>query len=79
MSEVAEKLKAAILELSLEERLEMLAALMDSLPAPPGAVSEDDPEFDTTLQRRIEEMDNSRVKGVPAEEVMERLRKKYAK
>jgi putative addiction module component (TIGR02574 family) len=79
MSEAAEKLKTALLELPEADRWELLGTLFDSLPVPPGTMSEDDPSFDAMLQRRIEEMDSGKVKGVPAEELMERLRQKYAK
>ncbi|AMV24288.1 Putative addiction module component [Gemmata sp. SH-PL17] len=78
MSEDTEKLKTALLELPETERWELLGTLFDSLPTV-STVSEDDPEFDAMLRRRIEEMDSGRVKGVPANEVMERLRAKYAK
>lgn len=79
MSEAAEKLKAALLELPLAERLEVIDFLRGTLPYPPDAPSEGDTEFDAALQRRIDELDSGKVKGVPAEEVLERLRKKYAK
>ncbi|MBP3959753.1 addiction module protein [Gemmata sp. G18] len=77
MSEAAEKLKTAILELPLAERLEVMDALAASLP--PDDVTEDNTAFDAVLQRRAEDLDSGRVKGVPANEVMERLRAKYAK
>ena len=79
MSESAEKLKSALLELPLEERLEIAGLLYASLPPPAGVISEGDPGFDEILQRRIEELKTGKVAGVPAEEVMERLHKKYAK
>ena len=74
MSEAAEKLKTALLELPLAERLEVMDALAASLPP-----EETDDAFDALLRRRIEDLDSGRVKGVPAEEVMERLRRKYAR
>lgn len=79
MSETAEKLKASLLELSEVERLELANFLYDSLPLPPGVMSSDDPTFDTMLQRRIDEMESGKVVGIPAEQVMKRLREKYAK
>jgi putative addiction module component (TIGR02574 family) len=79
MSEAAEKLKTALLELPEADRWEVLGALLDSLPVPPGVPTEDDPDFDAMLHRRIDELDRGLVKGIPAEELMERLRQKYAK
>ena len=78
MSEAAEKLKTALLELPVAERLEIADFLYESVP-PPGGLVEGTPEFDAMLQRRLEEMESGKVKSVPAEEVLERLRKKYAK
>jgi len=77
MSEAAEKLKAALLELPVEERLEIADFLYASVPTPPGVMSEDDPNFEAVLNRRIAELDSGKVKGTPAEEVMARLREKY--
>jgi len=62
-----------------EERLEIAEFLYASLPAAPSVLSEDDSEFHATLQRRMEEMESDKVQGVPAQEVLERLRKKFAK
>lgn len=78
MSESVEKLKAALLELPEAERLAIADFLYASLP-PPGVLSADDPEFDALLDRRLADLESGRVKGVPAEEVMARLRKKYAR
>jgi putative addiction module component (TIGR02574 family) len=72
MGEAVAKLLPALLELSVDERLEAMDALAASLPA------EEEAAFDATLQRRIGELDSGKVQGVPAEEVLERLRKKYA-
>ena len=78
MSEAAEKLKAALMELPLDEQFEVVDAVYQNLPKPPGVMSEDDPGFDEMLDRRREEMRSGKVTGIPAEELMERLRKKYA-
>ena len=78
MSEAAEKLKAALLELPLDEQFELVDAVYQNLPNPPGVMSDDDPGLDAMLDRRRGEMLSGKVKGIPAEEVMERLRKKYA-
>ena len=79
MSEAAEKLKTALLELPVAERLEMMDFLYESLPTPPGGLQEGTSEFDAMLQRRAEELESGKVRGVPAEVVLERLRKKYMK
>ena len=77
MTDTVEKLKPAILALSEPERWELIAALFESLPKPPGVLSEDDPDFDSMLKRRLDELDSGKVKGVPAEQVMQRIREKY--
>lgn len=79
MSEAAEKLMADLLKLPESERLEIADLIYASLPPPPGVASEDDPIFDAMLRRRIEDLETGRVVGIPAEQVMQRLREKYAK
>lgn len=79
MSEAVAKLLPALLELPVSDRLEVMDALAASLQPRAGAAAEGTAEFDAMLQRRIEDLDSGRVKGVPAEEVLERLRKKFAK
>jgi putative addiction module component (TIGR02574 family) len=79
MSEATTQLIPTLLALPVEERLEVIDALVSSLPSPPSKFEEGTPEFDAMLQRRLEDLESGRVKGVPAEEVLERLRKKYAK
>lgn len=76
MSDDAEKLKAAVLDLPEADRWDLLGALMDSLPKPPGVMSEGDPGFDAMLDRRLAEYESGRVKAIPAEEVFRRLREK---
>lgn len=77
MSEQTAQLLPTLLALPVADRLELLDALSASL-APPRGSSDADPDFDATLDRRLADMESGRVKGVPAEEVLERLRKKYA-
>ena len=79
MSEAAAQLIPALLALPVGERLAVMDAIAASLPSPPSQLAEGTPEFDAMLQRRIEELESGKVKGVPAEEVLERLRRKYAK
>ena len=78
MSEAAEKLKARLLELPEDERIELANFLFDSVPYPAEKPIED-AEFDAMLQRRIEELETGKVVGVPAEQVMNRLREKFSK
>mgnify|MGYP000918992491 CR=1 FL=1 len=77
MSETAERVKADLLALPVAEQLELLVALEDALPPPPGGAAPGTAEFDAMLARRIDELRTGKVKGVPAEEVMARLRAKY--
>ena len=77
MSDAADKLKAALLELPLAERLDIADFIYETLPAPSSGLVEGTPEFDAMLGRRLADIESGRVKAVPAEEVMERLRRKY--
>jgi putative addiction module component (TIGR02574 family) len=76
MSENAEKLKAALLELPIEERLELADFLYATLPPPPGAMCEGDPGFDEMLDQRLRDYESGKVKGVPADEFFRKLREK---
>lgn len=77
MSDAAEKLKAALLELPVRERLEVADFLYESVAPPPGSPAVGTPEFDAMLERRRADHESGRVKAVPAEQVMDRLRAKY--
>jgi putative addiction module component (TIGR02574 family) len=79
MSETAERLKASLLELPEVDRLELANFLYDSLPPAPGVLDADDTGFDAVLQRRLDDLESGKVVGIPAEQVMKRLREKYAK
>lgn len=79
MSERAKTLMAALMELPEAERLAIAEAIYDSLPCSPGVPSEDDPNFDAILEKRVDDIRSGRVVGKPVEEVMARLRDKYAK
>jgi putative addiction module component (TIGR02574 family) len=74
MSETATKLIAAVLELPADERVAVKQALELSL-----AADEPDAEFDATIAERVAEIRSGKVVGVPGDEFMERLRKKYQK
>jgi putative addiction module component (TIGR02574 family) len=78
MSDAAEKLKAQLLELSVEDRAELTSVLVASL---------EDGEFedratveaawDVELTQRLEEIKSGKVQGIPATEVLEEMRRKY--
>lgn len=74
MSPTVEKYKADLMQLGEEEREELLPFLADSLNGEPVEI---DPELAATLRRRVEELRSGKVKGIPGEEVMERMRKKF--
>ena len=76
MSEAAENLKAALLELPIAERLEMMDALVASLPSPPSKFAEGTPEFDAELDRRRAEHESGTDPGVLAEDFFRELREK---
>lgn len=78
MSEAAEKVLFALLELPLDERMEVVDIVYANLPKPPGVMSDDDPELDAILDRRREEMLSGKVKGIPAEEFFRTLREERA-
>lgn len=77
MSEATKQLIAAVLELPEAERLAVVDAVYESLPKPPG-LSEDDPDFDAIIQRRLEDLESGRVVGIDGEEFFKRLREKRA-
>lgn len=76
MSEVAEKLKAAMLVLPVRERLEVIDALVASLPSPPSKFVEGTPEFDAELDRRRAEFESGADPGTLAEDFFRELREK---
>ena len=76
MSEAAEKLKTALLELPLAERLAMMDALAASLPAPASEFAEGTPEFDAELDRRRAEHESGADPGVLASDFFRELREK---
>lgn len=73
MSETAEKLKAALLELPIGERLAIADFLYESVPPPPG-LRVGTPEFDAELDRRLAELESGADPGIPAEEFFRKLR-----
>ena len=76
MSEAAEKLKTALLELPIAERLEMVDVIVASLAGPPSKFAEGTPEFDTELDRRRAEHESGTDRGVSAADFFRELREK---
>jgi putative addiction module component (TIGR02574 family) len=74
MPETAEKLLPALLALPEMDRLDLANLLFDSLPTPPGLMSEDNPEFDVELDRRLAEHESGKSPGIPADEFFRKLR-----
>ncbi|HXD89246.1 MAG TPA: addiction module protein [Urbifossiella sp.] len=77
MSEKAEKLKAALAELSLEER-EDIRIYLDSLGDEELTQEEWEQAWSEEINRRIADDEAGLTKMIPGEEVMRRLREKYA-
>lgn len=74
MSHVAERLKAELVQLSLEDRRELYHFLGRSL-----EVSDDewDDELKNTVQQRIEDIRSGKVASIPADVVLTRLRERH--
>jgi len=70
MSATLETVEAAALQLSAEERAELIERLIDTVLPPPPL----HPAWEAEIARRIEEMDAGRVEGIPAEKVFADLR-----
>ena len=63
--------KIVVKDLSAEERLNLIEQIWDSLQAEDVPVTE---KQKAELDRRIEEMDRDGKRGIPWEEVMDRIR-----
>lgn len=69
MTLTAEQITAAALALPHEDRVDLLARLMESVDPPPG--SEDDvtdEEWEAEIKRRIDDFDSGREPGIPSAE-----------
>lgn len=77
MSEAYNQALAAVMELSEAERMALADAVYASMPTPPG-LSEDDPNFDAILAKRVADLESGKVVGIPADELFKRLREKKA-
>jgi putative addiction module component (TIGR02574 family) len=70
MSATLKTVEAAALQLSAEERAELIERLIDTvLPAPPLH-----PAWEAEIARRLDEMDAGLVESIPAEKVLADMR-----
>ena len=73
MTPSLETVEAAAMQLSAEERSELIERLIDTvLPAPPLH-----PAWEAEIARRVAEMDAGLVEGIPAEKVFAEMRAKF--
>ena len=73
MSPRVEHILAKIHDLSAENALELTYAMLDTLEE--ADLERADEMWCAEMERRVDDMRSGRVQGIPAEEVMERLRK----
>jgi putative addiction module component (TIGR02574 family) len=76
MSEATAQLIPTLLALPVTERLEVMDALIASLPSPPSKFAEGTPEFDAELDRRRAEHESGADPGMLAEDFFRELREK---
>ena len=76
MTEAAEKLKAQLSQLSMQERAELAHFLIHSLDE--GVDADAEAAWDVELVRRMEEIRSGKTVGEPADKVFAELRKKYS-
>jgi putative addiction module component (TIGR02574 family) len=76
MTEAAEKLKAQLSQLSMQERAELAHFLIHSLDE--GVDADAEAAWDAELVRRMEEIRSGKTVGEPADKVFAELRKKYS-
>jgi putative addiction module component (TIGR02574 family) len=79
MSELAERIKGELALLSPEDRAELASFLLHSLDKVDEEKEEDLEEFwKGELERRSSELKSGKNKGIPADQVLTELRKKYS-
>lgn len=76
MTEITEKLKSQLSQLSTRERAELAHFLIHSLDE--GADPDAEAAWDAELDRRMQEIKSGKAFGEPAEEVFAQLREKYS-
>jgi len=78
VNEAVEKIKCQVLTLTIKDRAELAAFLLSSLEEDeeedPGAV---EAAWDAELAKRLEEIESGTIVGLPAEQVLEEMRRKY--
>ncbi|MBF0502807.1 MAG: addiction module protein [Candidatus Riflebacteria bacterium] len=67
---------AEAIALPVEERAIVVDSLLNSLNPPE---SEIDKKWAAVAKRRLEEMHSGKVKGIPGEEVFQRIRNRFSK
>ena len=70
MNATLETVEAAALQLSAEERAELIERLIDTVLPPPPL----HPAWEAEIARRVAEMDAGLVEGIPAEQVFSKMR-----
>ena len=70
MNASLDSVEAAALELTAEERVELVERLIDTVVPPPPL----HPAWEAEIARRVAELDAGLVESVPAEEVFTRMR-----
>ncbi len=70
MNASLESVEAAALQLTAEERAELIERLIDTVMPPPPL----HPAWEAEVARRVAEMDAGLVEGIPAEKVFAKMR-----
>ena len=70
MNATLETVEAAALQLSSQDRAELIERLIDTV-LPPSPLH---PEWEAEIARRVAEMDTGLVEGIPAQQVFARMR-----
>ena len=76
MTEIAEKLKSQLSQLSIQERAELAHFLIHSLDE--GVDADAEAAWDAELARRMEDIRSGKAVGEPADKVFAELREKYS-
>ena len=79
MTAIAKELAQKALALSESERLELVSALLKSLPSDPEALAEKEwkEAWKAEILKRSDEIDSGKVVGISGDKVMAELRAKY--
>jgi putative addiction module component (TIGR02574 family) len=74
MTEAAERIRSQLSSLSPEDRAELTQFLLE---LDDGEDTDAETALDVVLARRAEEIKSGKVVGIPAEQVLAKLREKY--